>query len=175
MFVDYYQILGISYPSNADEIKSAYRRLSLKWHPDKNVGIDTSERMVEINEAYYILKDNDKKLRYDQEYLLFEKFKKQNYPQTTTEPTQRCNESKQRQNTKQQHYNSCQEYKFSNDRVKEDMESANSFAKELVTEFLKKLNETSNKAAAGAWNEMKPYLVVALILPFLFTLIRSCQ
>lgn len=60
MFVDYYQILEISYPSNADEIKRAYRKLSLKWHPDRNVGIDTSEIMIGINEAYYILKDNEK-------------------------------------------------------------------------------------------------------------------
>lgn len=169
MFVDYYQILDISYPSNADEIKRAYRRLSLKWHPDKNVGIDTSQMMVAINEAYYILKDNERKRRYDQEYLRYQKFKQQSHAQTTTESTSRCDDARQR------HCNSRQEYKFSNNRVREDMDSAHSFAKELVAEFLKKLSETSKDAAHGAWEEMKPYLVAALILPFLFALIRSCQ
>ncbi len=175
MFVDYYQILEISYPSNADEIKRAYRKLSLKWHPDRNVGIDTSEIMIGINEAYYILKDNEKKRRYDQEYLLYVKFKQQSHPQTTTEFVHRCDDAKQEHNTKQRHYNSRQEYKFSNDKVREDMDSAHSFAKELVAEFLKKLNETAKVAAQGAWEEMKPYLVAALIIPILFALIRSCQ
>lgn len=55
------------------------------------------------------------------------------------------------------------------------MDSAHSFAKELVAEFLKKLNETAKVAAQGAWEEMKPYLVAALIIPILFALIRSCQ
>lgn len=54
-FKDYYKILEICFPSNDDEIKTAYRRMSLKWHPDKNPGIDTSNLMIDINEAYYIL------------------------------------------------------------------------------------------------------------------------
>ena len=62
-FKDYYKILEINFPSNEGEIKSAYRRLSLKWHPDKNPGVDTSNWMIDVNEAYYILNNPDKKKR----------------------------------------------------------------------------------------------------------------
>ena len=71
MFVDYYSILEIEFPSYSEEIKKSYRRLSLKWHPDKHLTEDTSKKMVGINEAYYVLKDVEKKSRYDAEYIIF--------------------------------------------------------------------------------------------------------
>lgn len=68
---DFYQILGISKNATEKEIKSAYRKLSLKYHPDRQGGKSESEKkqaekkMAEINEAYSILSDKDKKLKYD--------------------------------------------------------------------------------------------------------------
>ena len=59
MFKDYYQILGIPLTSSRQDIKNAYRQLSLKWHPDKNPGIDVTEIMQDINEAYKILYDEE--------------------------------------------------------------------------------------------------------------------
>lgn len=53
MFVDYYKILEIAFPSTAEEIKKAYRQQSLKWHPDKNPGVDTTQRMLDINAAFW--------------------------------------------------------------------------------------------------------------------------
>lgn len=61
MFVDYYKILEIAFPSTAEEIKKVYRQQSLKWHPDKNPGVDTTQRMLDINAAFYLLKDPIKK------------------------------------------------------------------------------------------------------------------
>ena len=52
MFKDYYQILGIEYPSNPVEIRGAYHLQSMKWHPDKNPGRDTKQQMQDVNEAY---------------------------------------------------------------------------------------------------------------------------
>ena len=69
---DYYEVLGVAKGASADEIKSAYRKLAIKWHPDKWVdGTDAEkktaeEKFKEAAEAYAILGDPDKKARYDQ-------------------------------------------------------------------------------------------------------------
>lgn len=61
----YYEILGINQDSGSDEIKKAYHRNALKYHPDKNKDIDTSEQFKKIVEAYEVLSDPYKKQRYD--------------------------------------------------------------------------------------------------------------
>ena len=71
MFIDYYEVLNISCNASFDEIKIAYRHESVRWHPDKNRNIDTTLQMQRINEAYAILKDYDKRKRYDDEYIKF--------------------------------------------------------------------------------------------------------
>ena len=71
MFKDYYKILGITQQASTSEIKSAYRAMSMKWHPDRNPGVDVTAIMQDINEAYAILKDEDKHRRYDEEYDRF--------------------------------------------------------------------------------------------------------
>src|ERR1700750_743969 len=61
---DYYEILGISKSSSADEIKKSFRRAAIQHHPDKEGGDET--KFKEINEAYEVLKDTGKRQRYDQ-------------------------------------------------------------------------------------------------------------
>lgn len=61
---DYYEILGISKSASADEIKKAFRRLAVKYHPDKQGGDEA--KFKEINEAYEVLSNPDKRQRYDQ-------------------------------------------------------------------------------------------------------------
>ena len=57
--MDYYKILGVSDKSTKDEIKKAYRKLSLQYHPDRPNG--NSDKFKQVNEAYETLSDNDKK------------------------------------------------------------------------------------------------------------------
>lgn len=64
---DYYEILGVSQGSSTEELKKAYRKLALKYHPDKNPGdAKAEERFKEATEAYEILKDQGKRQQYDQ-------------------------------------------------------------------------------------------------------------
>ncbi len=67
MAKDYYAVLGVEKTSGADQIKKAYRKLALKYHPDKNPGDKKAEeRFKEITEAYAVLSDPEKKQQYDQ-------------------------------------------------------------------------------------------------------------
>jgi len=66
-YKDYYQVLGVSRSAGADEIRSAYRKLALKYHPDRNPGDkQAEEKFKEMNEAYQVLSDPQKRARYDQ-------------------------------------------------------------------------------------------------------------
>lgn len=63
---DYYEILGLKKGATAAEIKSAYRKMALKFHPDRNKEKDAEEKFKEINEAYQVLSNEQKKAAYDQ-------------------------------------------------------------------------------------------------------------
>lgn len=64
---DYYEVLGIGKDASADDIKRAYRRLAMKFHPDKNPGDKAAEdKFKECAEAYEVLSDSEKRQRYDQ-------------------------------------------------------------------------------------------------------------
>jgi molecular chaperone DnaJ len=66
---DYYQILGIERNSSEEEMKKAYRRLSLKYHPDRQMSLDdkkiAEKKMAGINQAYQVLSDKEKRQDYD--------------------------------------------------------------------------------------------------------------
>ena len=65
---NYYEILGVDKKASADEIKSAYRKLAMKYHPDRNQGDEAAaEKFKEINEAHETLSDAQKRAAYDYE------------------------------------------------------------------------------------------------------------
>lgn len=63
---DYYEVLGVSKSDSVDTIKSQYRKLALKFHPDRNKSPDAAEHFKEISEAYAVLSDPEKRKIYDQ-------------------------------------------------------------------------------------------------------------
>ena len=62
---DYYEVLGIQRTASPDELKSAFRNLARQYHPDVNKAADAEERFKEINEAYAVLSDPEKRAAYD--------------------------------------------------------------------------------------------------------------
>ena len=159
MFKDYYQILGVSPTASKQDIKQAYRKLSLQWHPDKNPGVDVTSMMQDINEAYKILNDDLSRTRYNKEYREFNKQRES------------CQMSTYTTDSKSWNY----EYDVHDEDLKNDINNARAYAKDLVDEFLKSLKETSKVAAKGAWEGAKYYVYGAIILSILGLCIRACM
>jgi molecular chaperone DnaJ len=63
---DYYEVLGVSRDALKEDIKRAYRKLALQYHPDRNKDPDAAERFREVSEAYAVLSDDEKRQQYDQ-------------------------------------------------------------------------------------------------------------
>ena len=63
---DFYEVLGVSRDASTDDIKKAYRKLAMKYHPDRNEGgKDAEEKFKEVSEAYDVLRDPQKRSAYD--------------------------------------------------------------------------------------------------------------
>lgn len=164
MFKDYYKILGIHRYVSTQEIKSAYRVMSMKWHPDKNSNTDVTNIMQNINEAYAILKDNNKRERYNQEYDMF-------FAQLSF----RSFEESENDFSEEYEY----DYDIKDDILKDDIAHARKYAKELVDEFLKSFKEASKAAVKGAAEKSIQYavswIIAGVVLAILGSIIRSCN
>jgi len=68
MIPNYYQRLGLGKSATKEEIKKAYRKYALEYHPDRNKNADAHQKFIEINEAYLILNDEEARVKYDREY-----------------------------------------------------------------------------------------------------------
>jgi DnaJ-class molecular chaperone len=163
MFKDYYDILEIKQSASQPEIKIAFKKQAIKWHPDRNKDFDSTEKMQEINEAYLILKDNEAKSRYDIEYFKFKKF-------TNTKQTNNNSNQSTNQNTKDK------EYHFEDDILRKWMQNAKNQAVELAKQTIKEMAELSIIATKEAGSKMIEtfvyYAISGLIIMLLF---KACN
>ena len=159
MFKDYYQFLGIPPTASKQEIKQAYRSKSLQWHPDRNPGVDVTAMMQDINEAYKILNDDIRRIRYDKEYEIFTQTRERNKPKA--------------EKSKYESWN--YDYEVNDDDLRNDINEARKYAKDLVDEFFRNLKETSKVAAKGAWDGAYGYIVGGVVATIIFALIRACH
>ncbi len=154
MFKDYYKILGIATNATQEEIKKAYRSQSMRWHPDRNPGVDTTAKMQDINEAYNILKEATTRARYDAEYA---RFNSTRFEQQKSAPKAEAN------------------YDIKDDTLKENIKEARKAAEDYVREFYASLKNDSKKAVRGAWDEMKGYLIFSVIMSFIVMAVMTCS
>lgn len=101
MFPDYYKQLGLTPDATREEIKKAYRKLALEFHPDRNKSSDAHEKFIAINEAYLILYDEEARAKYDTEYKIYfnrEKTKSQ------SEYSEQKNKEKERSYSRESHF-----------------------------------------------------------------------
>ena len=82
---NYYEILDVDFDADADEIKSAYRKLARKYHPDVNKESGAIEKFKEISEAYETLSNETERMKYDMVHGIFKKSKTDNYSEPDTE------------------------------------------------------------------------------------------
>lgn len=175
MFVDYYEILNIDISSTEAEIKSAFKKQALKWHPDKNPGVNTNDRMRLIIEAHLILKDPEARKRYDVEYLNYKSYQqsKQKNEQSSAQSEKQSQEEKQTYNKKTTTNN---EYSVSDDILNKWMENAAKQASEYLAQTLDDFKGIASAGAKTFVNELIPRLISGVVIIIVLSLIaRGCN
>jgi curved DNA-binding protein CbpA len=154
MFKDYYAILEIEVDATLLEIKSAFKKQAIRWHPDKNNGVDTTRQMQEINEAYIILRETESRERYDIEYRRFKRYY----------------QNQDKQNSKNIYENN--DYVINDETLKKWMENAKqqavSLAKKTIEDFRGMVSIGIKEAAREASIYVIFYIVLSIILIILF-------
>ena len=186
MFVDYYELLEIDSSASTVEIKSAFKKQALKWHPDKNTGIDTTEMMQRINEAYLILKDEEARRLYNIEYKRFKQFKKEreehsNYQKESDSKQKNQQQSNnassdntyQKTNEKRHQYDS---YEVFDETLKRWMENARNQAVSLAKQTIEDLRGMSIESGKAMGNAILSGIVRYVLFGILMLIIfKACN
>jgi len=142
--IDYYVILNIKHNATKKEIKIAFRKEALKWHPDRNNSPEAMVRMQAINEAYLILKDDEARARYDKQYQKFQEVDREG------------------QFTKKEKTN-WQDYSIDDDILNDWIKKAKQQAKEMVMMSIEDLVGMSKAATSAAWDRTKFLILIVVI------------
>lgn len=175
MFKDYYAILDISIDAKPIEIKKAYKTQALKWHPDKNPGVDTTQKMQDINEAYLILNDPQARNKYNDQYKRYQEFKA---GEANTKQKQ-TNEQETKQEDEFTPRNEKTEFSSDDDELNKWMTNARRQAIELAKQTLEDYKNITlaglTGAAVGCGTALYGYIVSGIIFTVLIFLARSCN
>lgn len=159
MFKDYYQILEIPFEASNEEIKAAFKKQALRWHPDRNQGRDTKAIMQDINEAYLVLKDGEARIRYDNEYKRFKAYQKTEGKFTAA-------------SSKENDFPEETNYEFEDEILKRWMANAKEQASNLVSQTFEEIKV----GARAAGKEMFQQFIGFAIIGVIFTIIlRACN
>jgi len=142
--IDYYAILNIEYNATKKEIKIAFKKEALKWHPDRNSSPDATARMQIINEAYLILKDDEARARYDKQYKKFE----QTYKEEKSNGQEEVNK---------------QDYSIDDNILNDWIKKAKVQAKEMVMMSIEDLVGMSKAATSAAWDRTKFLILIVVV------------
>lgn len=177
MFIDYYAILEIAENSSIEVIKSAFKKMALKWHPDRNSGMDTTKKMQELNEAYLILKDIEAKKRYDIEYLKFKQYKQREKQYAESSYSQ--NKSSKDNNKQYKNTYQYSDYNVNDEILKKWMSNAKRQAVDLAKQTIEDLRGMIAVGTKTAIKETGSYLIfyiiASAILFLLFAISKSCH
>lgn len=180
MFIDYYAVLDIDETVTFEEIKSAYKKQALKWHPDRNFGVDTTQKMQAINEAYLILKDTEARERYNYEYQRFKQFKTR-FRGSTKEKSQQKTENNEKYAEKE---SSDDNYQYSNFEIIDEIlkrwiNNAKQQAVELAKQSIKDFKDITKVGLENSINGCLGAIIVQIIIGlffiFIFSIIKSCN
>lgn len=160
MFIDYYKILEIEINASPEEIRAAFRKQAIRWHPDKNPGNDTTIKMQVLNEAYLILKDPEARKLYDIEYI---KFKKVKNKVEFKEDDESFNE----------------EYVVSDDILRRWIDSAKKqsvdLAKQTIIDFRNMVIIGTKAAAKASGSQLLAQLFISLLIIVIMSLVGLCS
>jgi DnaJ-class molecular chaperone len=185
MFRDYYTILEISQNASHEEIKAAFKHQAMTWHPDTNLGIDTTLKMQLINEAKLILLDTEARSKYDVEYkrYMLQKQKQtaeqnQKYERGGVPPNQPFAGNDYEQKGFETEY-SDKEYRVYDEELHHWMNNAKrqsvDLAKKTIEDFKGMIKVGAKAAGKEAFGVLKTQIVIGLIISFFILLSRVCN
>jgi curved DNA-binding protein CbpA len=181
MFVDYYSVLEIEPTAAIEEIKSGFKREALKWHPDRNLGVDTTQKMQLINEAYLILKDTEARNKFDYQYQRFKQYQREKEQTNRQQHYQKHQENKEQQYKKErtEKTNTKTDFDIDDEVLKKWMSNARRQAEELskqTIEGLKGMTKAGVHEGAKAMGSVFVYqIILSLIVPIFIILSKSCN
>ena len=164
MFVDYYSILETSIDASPEEVKKAYRRMALRWHPDRNPGVDTLARMQAVNEAHLILGDPEARARYDIEYHRYHRFK----------ASREAEQEQQRQGTSSTPPQA-EEYVFADETLMKWIQNARRQAAELSRMTQREFMKGTGAAAEEMGKRLVSYFIVTMVFLLIFAASKGCE
>ena len=188
MFINYYEILNVSESATSDEIKKSYRREIMKWHPDRNKSPDAHEHSILINEAYSILRDSDKRKRYNAELANYRETLKKHSP-VVQNNTENSDFYKKHSSTFNEEFNNnytytgnrysesgsrdFDEYEFKDKELQEWIKNARIKAQQAVKQSIEDLLGMSSTATGEFFSGFFISLVLLVVFAIVMQLFRG--
>lgn len=176
-FVDYYRILETPFNSSEDELKKAYRSLSLKYHPDRNKdNPNSTSKQQEINEAYYILGNSERKKAYDAEYIRYQEFLK-SASNSKNKAQEKAGQKNREERANDQTHGSqshSEEFEIFDERLKNWMDEAKKHASQVAKQAAADFKGVVKEGANAAFEGCLKMIVVVVVINLIYFIFKGC-